>query len=104
MDCVKRLLVGSFLVLLGSLACVQVSFAQANPLNFGNNFFVTGDYVVAGAQGMTTHFSNGYELRTGESAELRQQFLRYGRLRRRWRARHDYKLFQRLRHWNVYHP
>ena len=64
MDCVKRLLVGSFLVLLGSLACVQVSFAQANPLNFGNNFFVTGDYVVAGAQGMTTNFSNGYAIGT----------------------------------------
>jgi len=64
MDSVKRLLIGSFLVVLGSLACVQVSFAQANPLNFGNNFFVTGDYVVAGAQGMTTNFSNGYAIGT----------------------------------------
>src|SRR4051794_35623173 len=34
-------------------------FAQtsAPPLNFGNNFFVTGDYIVAGANGMTTNFT-----------------------------------------------
>jgi hypothetical protein len=64
MDSVKRLLIGSFLVLLGSLACAQVSSAQANALNFGNNFFVTGDYVVAGAQGMNTNFSNGYSIGT----------------------------------------
>src|SRR6266404_3174506 len=29
------------------------------PLNFGNDFFVTGDYVVAGAYGMTSHLQNG---------------------------------------------
>src|SRR5438046_10281246 len=28
------------------------------PLTFENNFFVTGDYVVAGAYGMTTTFTN----------------------------------------------
>src|SRR5438477_744382 len=46
------------LVLLGVLPTVAPSgFAQANPpLNFGNNFFVTGDYVVAGAYNMTTKF------------------------------------------------
>src|SRR2546425_6604103 len=42
----------------------QSSFAQANPpLNFGNNFFVTGDYIVAGAYGMTQKF----ETRNGVS-------------------------------------
>jgi hypothetical protein len=28
------------------------------PLNFGNNFFVTGDYVVAGAYNMNTKTTN----------------------------------------------
>lgn len=46
------------------LAVVQTGFAQAGPLNFGNNLFVTGDYVVAGAKGMTTTFSNGYAVGT----------------------------------------
>ena len=48
------------LVLLGGLLTLAPSgFAQAPnpPLNFGNNFFVTGDYVVAGAYGMTTNFT-----------------------------------------------
>ena len=38
----------------------QSGFAQSanGPLNFGNNFFVTGDYVVAGAQGMNTNFAS----------------------------------------------
>jgi len=50
----KRLL--PFLVLLGVLP--TVGFAQSPaPLNFGNNFFVTGDYIVAGANGMTTQFT-----------------------------------------------
>jgi hypothetical protein len=37
----------------------QSALAQApnSPLNFGNNFFVTGDYIVAGATGMTTSFT-----------------------------------------------
>jgi fibronectin type 3 domain-containing protein len=36
----------------------QTGFAQADPpLNFGNNFFVTGDYVVAGAHGMDSTFT-----------------------------------------------
>src|SRR5262249_12849506 len=45
-------------VLLGMLfALTQTGFAQA-PLNFGNNFFVTGDYVVAGAYGMNQTIVN----------------------------------------------
>ena len=52
----------SLCVLLGTLStAAQSGFAQADPpLNFGNNFFVTGDYVVAGAQGMTSHLANGF--------------------------------------------
>src|SRR2546423_15295862 len=48
------------LFLLGALSTQTPScFAQAPtpPLNFGNNFFVTGDYIVAGANGMTTNFT-----------------------------------------------
>src|SRR3954470_8004666 len=48
------------LFLLGALSTqAPSSFAQAPtpPLNFGNNFFVTGDYIVAGANGMTTNFT-----------------------------------------------
>src|SRR5258708_1298391 len=33
--------------------------ASSTPLTFGNNFFVTADYVVAGARGMNTNMSNG---------------------------------------------
>jgi hypothetical protein len=45
------------LFLLGMLPTIaQSGFAQA-PLNFGNNFFVTGDYIVAGAYGMTANFT-----------------------------------------------
>ena len=40
-------------------AAAQSASAQSNgPLSFGNNFFVTGDYVVAGAQGLNTNFAN----------------------------------------------
>src|SRR5205814_1480743 len=42
--------------------------AQAQtPLSFGNNFFVTGDYVVAGAYNMTTSFQpiNGVSYAVG---------------------------------------
>src|SRR3984957_4999305 len=54
---------------LAGLACATIlsvtSFAQqGSPLNFGDNFFVTGDYIVAGARGMTTTFSNGYAIGT----------------------------------------
>ena len=54
-----------FCWVLAGFACATIlsvtSFAQQRtPLNFGDNFFVTGDYVVAGAHGMTTNFSNGY--------------------------------------------
>jgi hypothetical protein len=47
------------LLLLGFGA--QSGLAQGTPpLDFGSNFFVTGDYVVGGAQGMTTNMSKGY--------------------------------------------
>jgi hypothetical protein len=43
-------------VLLGLLsAAAQLGFAQS-PLTFSNNFFVTGDYIVAGAVGMNKSF------------------------------------------------
>ena len=48
-------------LLLGLLStAAQSGFAQSSvdQLNFGNNFFVTGDYVVAGAQGMNLNFAN----------------------------------------------
>src|ERR1700752_574436 len=65
--CLKPELAYLFL-LLGLLSiAAQSSFAQANPpLNFGNNFFVTGDYVVAGAQGLTSNFdfNNGLAIGT----------------------------------------
>src|SRR6266404_6018833 len=51
-------------VLLGLLSlATQPGFAQSTPLNFGNNFFVTGDYIVAGAYNMTQKF----ETRNGVS-------------------------------------
>src|SRR5689334_4452739 len=63
----KKLL--ALLVLLGVLpAAAPSGFAQATPpLNFGNNFFVTGDYVVAGAYNMTTKFQtiNGVSYAVG---------------------------------------
>src|ERR1700674_583871 len=51
------------LLALAGFSCATIlsvaSFAQSKPpLNFGNNFFVTGDYVVGGAQGMNTNFAN----------------------------------------------
>src|SRR5437879_2969376 len=57
------------LVLLGLLStATQSGFAQANPpLGFANNFFVTGDYVVAGAYNMTQKFTtiNGVSYAVG---------------------------------------
>ena len=50
-------------VLLGLLStATQLGFAQSQngPLNFGNNYFVTGDYVVGGAQGMNVFGPGGY--------------------------------------------
>jgi|GEM_PF-654760 len=44
------------LVLLGILPTVGLAQSPTSPLNFGNNFFVTGDYIVAGAYGMNTNF------------------------------------------------
>jgi hypothetical protein len=57
-------------VLLGLLSlATQPGFAQSPnpPLNFGNNFFVTGDYLVAGAYGINTNFNkiNGASYTTG---------------------------------------
>ena len=50
---IVRLLKGCFFIALLGTAFPQVSFAQGDPpLNFGNNFFVAGDYIVAGAQGI----------------------------------------------------
>ena len=52
----------SFCIFLGLFSTeTQFSFAQnagaaQNPLNFGNNFFVTGDYIVAGTVGMNKSF------------------------------------------------
>jgi len=46
-------------LVLARTAAAQNAGAQNQPLNFGNNFFVTGDYVVAGAQGMTSHLNGG---------------------------------------------
>ena len=57
-------------VLLGMLfALTQTGLAQAPPpLSFGNNFFVTGDYIVAGAykmnQTFTTIGGNSYTIGT----------------------------------------
>ena len=52
-------------LLLAGFACATIlsvaSFAQSDPpLNFGNNYFVTGDYVVAGAYFMNVNVANGY--------------------------------------------
>jgi hypothetical protein len=49
-------------LLLGILfIAVQSGFAQAGPpLNFGNNYFVTGDYVVAGAYGLNMGGAGGF--------------------------------------------
>src|SRR5262249_34937961 len=46
------------LILLAFLTLAPSGLAQAPtpPLNFANNFFVTGDYVVAGAYNMTSKF------------------------------------------------
>jgi hypothetical protein len=38
-------------------ALVTPALGQAPPLNFGNNFFVTGDYIVAGAYNMNQKFT-----------------------------------------------
>src|SRR5260370_38026873 len=52
---------GLVLVLVFGLA--QSGSAQSDgPLSFGNNFFVTGDYVVAGARGLSVNApaANGF--------------------------------------------
>jgi FG-GAP-like repeat/Putative Ig domain len=55
------------LVLLGMLPILAPSGLAQAPLNFSNNFFVTGDYVVAGAYGLNTNFTtiNGAAYSTG---------------------------------------
>src|SRR5258708_26134636 len=56
------------LLVLLSIA-TQSGFAQSPnpPLNFGNNFFVTGDYIVAGAYNMNQKFTtiNGVSYAVG---------------------------------------
>src|SRR5215469_13770487 len=48
------------LALLFAIGFAQAALAQNNsPLNFGNNFFVTGDYVVAGV-GLRGLGANGF--------------------------------------------
>src|SRR5581483_4636600 len=47
-------LLWGWLLMVAPLALAQTPGA---PLSFGNNFFVTGDYVVAGAYGMNTNFT-----------------------------------------------
>src|SRR5215469_4811649 len=56
-----------FLVLLGMLPTVARVAQSQNPLNFGNNFFVTGDYIVAGANNMNQTFTtiNGISYTVG---------------------------------------
>jgi hypothetical protein len=63
----RKIQFACFFFLLGLLSTpTQSGFAQnaaapdPPPLSFGNNIFVTGDYVVAGAQGMASHLSNGF--------------------------------------------
>lgn len=48
----------ALILVLGLVRKAGAQFAAAGdpPLNFANNFFVTGDYVVAGAQNMDTNF------------------------------------------------
>src|SRR6516162_364556 len=49
----------SALAVLLVIGFAQTALAQNDPLNFENNFFVTGDYVVAGAYGMNGTVVNG---------------------------------------------
>ncbi len=47
--------------LLMVLGFAQSSSAQSDPpLTFGNNFLVTGDFVVAGANGLNVNVANGF--------------------------------------------
>src|SRR6266849_2139500 len=71
------------LALLLVFGFAQTGFAQSAsssdpPLNFGTNYFVTGDYVVAGAYGMTTNFTNvngtTYALGTINVPDLKNPF------------------------------
>jgi hypothetical protein len=57
----------SFQFVLLALLLTVTQSGFADPLNFGNNFFVTGDYIVAGAYGMTTKFTtiNGVSYAVG---------------------------------------
>lgn len=49
----------SFIVFVALLSMgTQLGFAQAAPLNFANNYFIRGDFTVAGAQGMLSNFTN----------------------------------------------
>ena len=59
-----------FVLLALLLAATQSGFAQTSPLNFENNFFVTGDYIVAGAYGMNENYTtiNGVRYTVGTIA------------------------------------
>jgi hypothetical protein len=57
----RRLMVCAVaLGLMSVFAIAQTAWAQTDPLNFGNNFFVTGDYVVAGVGLSGLPQSGGY--------------------------------------------
>jgi len=58
----RRIEFALLLVLASLSVAAQSVLAQSpdGPLNFGNNFFVTGDYVVAGAYNIHTDVENGY--------------------------------------------
>src|ERR1700688_856338 len=63
----RKIRFAALLLLLASLStAAQSGFAQSTdgPLNFGNNYFVTGDYVVGGAQGINVNMANGYTVGT----------------------------------------
>ena len=65
----RKIQLAFLFLLLGLSIAAQSGFGQSDPpLNFADNFFVTGDYVVAGAQNMTRDFvsinGNSYALGT----------------------------------------
>ena len=57
----RRTIRAMFASALLTLTCAQAALPQTgtNPLSFSNNYFVTGDYVVAGAYNMNQTVVNG---------------------------------------------
>ena len=53
---VTPVLVAVLFIAMFAPATASAQNSLQNPLNFGNNFFVTGDYIVAGAYGMNYKF------------------------------------------------